>query len=115
MGDRFNSFYQEEQHPFVRAMVNTLSESFTRSRRLPFPASFYAKEDKAYQDEINTCKGVARDLLEARRAKPTNKKDLLNAMINAKDPETGEHLSDELIIRNMVTFLIAGESIWRVM
>jgi len=29
-------------------------------------------------------------------------------MINAKDPKTGEKLSDESIINNMVTFLVAG-------
>ena len=29
-------------------------------------------------------------------------------MINAKDPKTGEKLSDDNIIRNMVTFLVAG-------
>ena len=111
MGDRFNSFYTEEKHPFVHAMVNTLTESFARSRRLPFPSSYYANADKAYQQDINTCKRIAKDLLDARRAKPTNKKDLLNAMITAKDPESGKHLSDDLIIRNMVTFLIAGR--WR--
>ncbi|KJX94412.1 hypothetical protein TI39_contig4197g00006 [Zymoseptoria brevis] len=58
MGDRFNSFYHEGQHPFVDAMVGTLSGSFARSRRLPLPSSFYAKEDQAkLQEEIDTVVG----------------------------------------------------------
>jgi cytochrome P450/NADPH-cytochrome P450 reductase len=109
MGDRFNSFYHEGQHPFVHAMVGTLSESFARTRRLPLPSSFYSKQDKAYQEDIETCERTARELLAARRSHPTEKKDLLNAMINASDPKTGEKLSDAVIIRNMVTFLIAGK------
>ncbi|SMQ52601.1 unnamed protein product [Zymoseptoria tritici ST99CH_3D7] len=108
MGDRFNSFYHEGQHPFVDAMVGTLSGSFARSRRLPLPSSFYAKEDQAYAKDIATCENLAKELLTNRRANPTDKKDLLNAMINAEDPKTGERLSDPVIIRNMVTFLIAG-------
>lgn len=108
MGDRFNSFYHEEQHPFVNSMVGTLKEAFTRTRRLPVPSSFYTKQDKAFEDDIEICQRTARELLEARRANPSDKKDLLNAMINAKDPKTGEQLSDVVIIRNMQTFLIAG-------
>jgi cytochrome P450/NADPH-cytochrome P450 reductase len=41
------------------------------------------------------------------------KKDLLNAMIHGVDPKTGEKLRDELIIAQMITFLIAGQSFER--
>ena len=44
-----------------------------------------------------------------RKAHPKpESKDLLNTMLNATDPETGEKLSDENIRFNMVTFLVAG-------
>ena len=108
MGDRFNSFYQEDQHSFVHAMMGVLDQSLARTRRLPLPSSFYAKQDQNFQVDIAKCQSTARDLLEARRARPNDKKDLLNAMINARDPKTGEKLSDESIINNMVTFLVAG-------
>lgn len=108
MGDRFNSFYQEDQHSFVHAMMGVLDQSLARTRRLPLPSSFYATQDKAFQVDIEKCQNTARELLAARRARPNDKKDLLNAMINAKDPKTGERLSDESIINNMVTFLVAG-------
>ena len=52
---------------------------------------------------------VATDLIAARRKNPSDKKDLLNAMLKGKDPKTGEGLNDDVIIKNMITFLIAGE------
>ena len=109
MGDRFNSFYREQQHPFVDAMVGTLTESFARSRRLPLPSMVYSARDKAFQLDIDKLVEVSQELLTARRAHPTDKKDLLNAMINGRDPRTGEGLDNPTIIRNMITFLIAGQ------
>ncbi|KAF1929899.1 fatty acid hydroxylase [Didymella exigua CBS 183.55] len=108
MGDRFNSFYREQQHPFVDAMVGTLTESFARSRRLPLPALVYSTQDKMFQLDIEKLVQVSEELLNARRAHPTEKKDLLNAMLLGRDPKTGEGLDDGTIVRNMITFLIAG-------
>lgn len=109
MGDRFNSFYREHQHPFVDAMVNTLTESFARSRRLPLPSMVYSKQDKFFQDNIDEMVAVSKELMDARRKNPSDKKDLLNAMMKGKDPKTGEGLDDDTIIKNMITFLIAGK------
>jgi cytochrome P450/NADPH-cytochrome P450 reductase len=32
----------------------------------------------------------------------------MNAMVNGKDPKTGEPLTEDSIVDNMITFLIAG-------
>lgn len=108
MGTRFNSFYHEGQHPFVKAMSGMLAGSFSRARRPAMTSFLYQREDRQYQENIDTLETVARQLLEDRKANPTDKKDLLNAMILNKDPKTGETLPDDNIIRNMITFLIAG-------
>ncbi|KAB8218941.1 fatty acid hydroxylase [Aspergillus novoparasiticus] len=108
MGVRFNSFYHEHQHPFVDAMSGMLAESFARSRRPGFTDFLYKSQQQQYQVDIEKLETVARELLEARRKNPTDKKDLLNALILNSDPKTGEHLGDDPIIRNMITFLIAG-------
>jgi cytochrome P450 len=34
----------------------------------------------------------------------------MNAMLNGKDPKTGENLTEDSIINNMITFMIAGMS-----
>ena len=110
MGVRFNSFYHESQHPFVDAMTGMLTESFARSRRSGFADFLYKSQQQQYQADIDELETVARELLAARRQNPTDKKDLLNAMILNSDPKTGEHLNDDAIIRNMITFLIAGKT-----
>lgn len=108
MGVRFNSFYHEHQHPFVNAMSGMLSESFARSRRPAFAGFVYQSQEQKYRADIAELETVSRELLESRRRNPTDKKDLLNSMILNRDPKTGEQLDDDAIIRNMITFLIAG-------
>lgn len=92
-------------------MSGMLAESFTRSRRPPLTNILFPKEERQYRTDIEELEKVAKQLLDDRRANPTDKKDLLNAMILNRDPKTGEALSDDTIIRNMITFLIAGKFI----
>lgn len=108
MGTRFNSFYHEEMHPFVDAMVGLLAESGLRSRRPGIADVFLRAEKQRYDRDIHLLQKTAMDLIEARRRMPTDKPDLLNAMINGRDPKTGEGLSADSIVNNMITFLIAG-------
>ncbi|RFU30218.1 hypothetical protein B7463_g6139, partial [Scytalidium lignicola] len=108
MGTRFNSFYHEEMHPFVTAMVGLLEESGRRAARPQIATLFMRSAQKKYDEDIALLKKVASDLLADRRAHPNDKKDLLNAMIKGRDPKTGEGLTDATILNNMITFLIAG-------
>jgi cytochrome P450 len=47
-------------------------------------------------------------LVAERRARPVGGDDLLQRLANAKNPETGAQMSDELLIDNLLTFLMAG-------
>jgi len=109
MGTRFNSFYHETLHPFVNAMVGFLQESGVRAQRPAFATYFMRSSQKKYDADIALLKTIAKELLMERRTHPNDKKDLLNTMINGRDPETGEGLTDASIINNMITFLIAGK------
>ncbi|EME89186.1 uncharacterized protein MYCFIDRAFT_27347 [Pseudocercospora fijiensis CIRAD86] len=110
MDYRFNSFYQDELHPFVQAMNTSLAFSSDRTklgsivkRLLPWDKSIQKlAADRQYMTS------VSKELVELRRNNPTNKRDLLNAMVLGKDPNTSEKMSDGLIASNMTTFLIAG-------
>ncbi|KAK5110979.1 hypothetical protein LTR85_000689 [Meristemomyces frigidus] len=110
MDYRFNSFYQDELHPFVQAMNTSLTASSDRlklsslvRKMLPWDKSGEKlKVDREYM------KVLSRDLVQVRRDNPTDKRDLLNAMVKGKDPKTGDMMPDGLISANMVTFLIAG-------
>jgi len=108
MDTRFNSFYKDELHPFVGAMVGMLRESGARAQRPPFASYFMRSAQRQYEADIALLKKVAGDVVAERRAHPSEKNDLLNAMIKGRDPKTGEALTDASIMNNMITFLIAG-------
>lgn len=108
MDFRFNSFYQEDMHPFVKAMNHTLGAANSAgqlsgliSRLLP---SY--REELRHSGEL--MKKTSQEIVEYRKDHPTEKKDLLNALIYGKDPKTGKTMRDGLIAANMQTFLVAG-------
>ncbi|KAI9048833.1 hypothetical protein LZ554_007664 [Drepanopeziza brunnea f. sp. 'monogermtubi'] len=108
MDTRFNSFYHEELNPFVDAMLGLLQESEARARRPAVANFFYRSAQQKYDADIALLRNVATEVVKERRSAPNDKKDLLNAMINGRDPKTGEGLTEESILNNMITFLIAG-------
>ncbi len=107
---RFNSFYQNEMHPFVGAMVGALSEAGQRARRPNVVSSLMLSRSRQYAADQKLLHEVAHELIAQRRRDPhgAEKQDLLNIMLNGVDPVTGEKLDDENIGYQMVTFLIAG-------
>ena len=131
MDYRFNSFYQDAMHPFVEAMNTSLTASSDRlkigsmvRKMMPWDKSVenVQKAGKCKRSQrLSTIFSIltlildmgqtARELLQHRREHPTDKRDLLNAMVNGKDPKTGERMDDELIAANMITFLIAGNPV----
>lgn len=106
---RMNSFYKDTQHPFVDSMLRLLTEAANRSGRPAWLTWMQWSANKKFDEDVAYVHEVASDLLEKRRANPTDKKDLLNAMLTGKDPATGKRLSDDTIEDNMITFLIAGK------
>ena len=108
MDYRFNSFYKDELHPFINAMGAYLKESGGRARRPGFMAPLYRSADQKYWQDIGVLQKISDELVQHRRAHPSDRKDLLNAMIHGKDPKTGEQLGDQTITNNMITFMIAG-------
>lgn len=108
MGKRFNSFYSEKMNPFVTAMVSFLLESGRRAQQTKIGALFNRSRERQYYEDIALMKRVAQEVVDYRRANPVDKKDLLNAMLFGKDPKTGEKMTDESIMNNIITFLIAG-------
>ena len=111
MDTRFNSFYTEGVHPFVKAMQEVLVEAGRRSVRPSLIKRFMKSADKKYADDIEVLRSTALKIVADKRANPTDKKSLVNSMLNGKDPKTGEKMTNESIADNMITFLIAGASL----
>lgn len=108
MDYRFNSFYSEDMHPFVASMVHFLKYADTRVRRPAMLSAFFAADEAKWFEEIGAMRKLAEELVQGRREGSEHPKDLLQAMTEGKDPKTGKNLTDESIIDNMITFLIAG-------
>ncbi|KAF6817219.1 bifunctional p-450:NADPH-p450 reductase [Colletotrichum musicola] len=110
MGFRFNSYYREDTHPFIAAMYAVLKEAGDKTMRV-LPQMFYKKQDKRFKTNIGILRSTAREVLDARKADPegaTGRKDILTAMLNTTDTITGRKMTDESIIDNLITFLVAG-------
>lgn len=109
MGYRFNSFYQDELHPFVKSMNNSLATASDASKLGPMLKKLLPWDQtaqKAREDGMHMLH-VGQELVQYRRDNPTDKMDLLNHMVKGRDPKAGK-MSDELISANMVSFLVAG-------
>ncbi|KAI5360063.1 putative Flavoprotein-like superfamily [Septoria linicola] len=107
MDMRFNSFYRDELHEFVQAMVDTLTEAGRRTVRAKLEAVLNPAAEKKFFADIALLKNTAQECIDRRKAGP-RKKDLLDLMLNGKDPRTGQPLSEEVIMNNIITFLVAG-------
>ena len=107
---RFNSLYREEMHPFVGAMVRALVESGDRARRLPVQNKIMLRRRHQLEEDNALMFEVADQIISDRRRNPSpaGSEDILDTMLNAADPVTGERLSEENIRYQMVTFLVAG-------
>ncbi|GAB3293946.1 cytochrome P450 [Epidermidibacterium keratini] len=107
---RFNSFYAEQMHPFVDSMVRSLVEAGDRGRRLPGTQKLMVRTNRQYAADIDYMKQITREIVAERKKLPADQApdDLLQRMLTAVDPLTGETLSEENIEYQLTTFLIAG-------
>ncbi|KAJ1303515.1 hypothetical protein OPQ81_011700 [Rhizoctonia solani] len=105
---RLNTFYTEGEPPFVKAMGDFLKECFLRSRRPTIVQALSYGSNAKYAADMEIMNNLANKIIKDRRDHPSDKKDLLNAMLLGRDPQTGQGLSDENIRAQMLTFLIAG-------
>ncbi|MDH6565976.1 cytochrome P450 [Streptomyces sp. SAI-208] len=104
-GHDFGSFERDRPHPFVTAMVGTLTYA-QRLNSVPFPALLRGAA-RRNADDIAYLNRMVDDLVRARRATGGDG-DLLDRMLETAHPETGERLSPENVRRQVITFLVAG-------
>ena len=109
-GYRFNSFYRDTMHPFVEAMYGVLGESQRRARALPIQTKLRRGASKRLTENYRYMEGEVQQIIDERRraGNVDDHKDLLAAMLTGVDKRTGEKLSDDNIVAQCQTFLIAG-------
>ena len=107
-GYRFNSFAKPALDPFLESLATALIECMNKTTRLPIQQRFAGKSKARLADAVATMNTLVDQVIAERRANPTDSGDLLNLMLQAKDPDSGEMLSDINIRYQILTFLIAG-------
>ncbi|KAI0629782.1 cytochrome P450 [Trametes polyzona] len=108
MGFRLNSFYREDPHPLGVTMADFLLESTKRGATPPAVQALLVAENAKYEEDMKKMFAMAQEMIEHRRANPTDKQDVLNVMMHGRDTETGLSLPDKTVQYNILTFLIAG-------
>ncbi|EAW17096.1 bifunctional cytochrome P450/NADPH--P450 reductase [Aspergillus fischeri NRRL 181] len=109
MGFRLNSFYNSEtMHPFVQYMVDVLREADVQAMLPGIANSLRVTAQRRMSKNIEAMRSIAREIIQGRRDKGESVDDLLNTLLSGRDPVTGEGMTDDSIIDNVITFLIAG-------
>jgi cytochrome P450/NADPH-cytochrome P450 reductase len=109
-GYRFNSFYREDAHPFVAAMVRVLAESQARARQLPIQTRLRVRAQRRLDEDNAIMERLVDEIIQYRRRSGASagRRDLLGAMLEGVDKQSGEKLPDANIRAQCITFLIAG-------
>lgn len=93
---RFNDFYSENVHPFAHQMTEVLLEAAKRGNRSRLQTSMSIWSTAKMQENIDAMHKLCKEIIAERKAHPQpDVDDLLNTMLNAADPVTGEKLDDE--------------------
>ena len=94
---RFNSFYQEDMHPFVTKALDALLESGRRAGRTELETRVRRWAQEKYDDDIRYCWKLCDEIVRERRERPREVGDLLDVMLRAREEGSGEGMRDELV------------------
>ena len=96
------------EHPMIKAMDGATGEAIMRPTR-PRLVNWLFYQSK-FDRDTNAMRKYATECLEHRRQNPTDRKDLLWAMMDGKDPQTGKGLDERQIIDEIVTMPIGSST-----
>ena len=94
----------QPQHPVIQAMEDATSEAMKRPNR-PKLLNWLVHGSK-FKKATKTLRAYGAEVLKERQDHPSDRRDLLWAMLNAKDPETDKALTESQIIDEIVTMPI---------
>jgi cytochrome P450/NADPH-cytochrome P450 reductase len=108
---RFNSFYREDAHPFVDALLRALTEALRQLSRLPGQGLLMPGVRRQFEADIAYMNTMVDTIIQDRKAgghQAGVHRDLLGYMLEGVDKQTGEQLDDVNISYQIITFLGAG-------
>lgn len=109
-GHAFNAFTNEETDPFVTSMLRVLDHA--QSTGMPIPgigALVGRKAARRQKEDLDYLNSVVREAIDRRRTNGNQgATDLLDRMLSGVDEESGESLDEMNMIRQVITFMVAG-------
>ena len=75
---------------------------------LSFPLSWPTPLNRAFKESLRTLDAVIYPMIRERRAAGTSRGDLLDMLIEARDVDTGEAMSDQQVRNEVLTIFVAG-------
>lgn len=96
------------EHPMLQAMQDATSEAMKRPTRPRFINwLFYSGK---FKRATATMRNFAAEIVAHRKANPTDREDLLAALLTGEDPVTGKHLTDSQVVDEIVTMPIGSST-----
>lgn len=96
------------EHPMLQAMEDSTAEAVMRPTRPSIINTLlYGRK---FKNAIRVMREYATDVVQSRKNNPTDRQDVLAAMLNAKDPETGKGLTDSQVIDEVVSMPIGSST-----
>jgi cytochrome P450 len=96
------------EHPWIRAMEDSTSEAIKRPTR-PKLLNWLVYGGKL-KKATKTMRSCAAELVKDRQEHPSDRRDLLWTLMNAKDPESGKALTESQVIDEIVTMPIGSST-----
>ncbi|GAB0136365.1 hypothetical protein EsDP_00004667 [Epichloe bromicola] len=105
-GKKLNCLHGPE-HPLLKAMEDATAEAMMRPTR---PAILNLVYKNKFKDAIKTMRRFASEIVEYRKSHPTDREDVLSAMLDSEDPETKRKLTDSQVIDEIVSMPIGSST-----
>jgi cytochrome P450 len=95
-------------HPMLRAMEDSTSEAMKRPTRPGLLNSLVF--GTKFKTATKMMRAYAADIVAHRKANPTDRHDLLDALLTGQDPDTGEGFTESQVIDEIVTMPIGSST-----
>ncbi|WYZ35977.1 hypothetical protein EsH8_X_000624 [Colletotrichum jinshuiense] len=96
------------EHPMLQAMEDSTSEAMQRPNRPGF-LNWLVFGSK-FKKSTAAMRTYAGEIVEHRRTNPSDRKDLLAALLSTEDPQTGKTLTNDQVIDEIVTMPIGSST-----
>lgn len=101
--DQKENCLEGKEPPMIKAMDGATLEAMKRPTR---PKALNWLLRRQFDTDVKTMRDFGAEVLKKRRAESSERKDMLDALLNGKDPETGKELSEEQKIDEVITICI---------